>query len=113
MMVANELRQIQDAVTWAGEEGVRMVLLGGRDAGYVAPLLAQRQIPVLLSSVLGVAEPRVGAVRQRVLAARRLHQAGVRVGIAGAPARSTRTGCRTRPAPPLRTACPPTRRSAP
>jgi imidazolonepropionase-like amidohydrolase len=84
MIVANELRQIQDAVAWATEEGLSMVLVGGRDAGYVAPLLAQRQIPVLLSSVLASPnrqwEPHDNAYALPAL----LHQAGVRFGIAGA-----------------------------
>jgi imidazolonepropionase-like amidohydrolase len=84
MIVANELRQIQDAIAWATEEGLSMVLVGGRDAGYVAPLLAQRQIPVLLSSVLASPnrqwEPHDNAYALPAL----LHQAGVRFGIAGA-----------------------------
>jgi imidazolonepropionase-like amidohydrolase len=80
---ANDIRQIQDAVTWAEQEGVRLVLLGGRDAGYVANLLAQRQIPVLLSSVLSAPgrtwEPYDGSYALPA----QLHRAGVRFAIAG------------------------------
>jgi imidazolonepropionase-like amidohydrolase len=83
MVVANELRQIQDAVTWAAEEGVRMVLVGGRDAGYVADLLAQRQIPVLLSSVLASPNRQWEPFDSEYSLPARLHAAGVRFGIAG------------------------------
>jgi imidazolonepropionase-like amidohydrolase len=84
MVVANELRQIQDAVTWATEEGVRMVLVGGRDAAYVASLLAQRQIPVLLSSVLNSPSRQWEPYDSEYSLPAQLHRAGVRVGIAGA-----------------------------
>lgn len=83
MVVANELRQIQDAVTWAAEEGVRMVLVGGRDAGYVADLLARRQIPVLLSSVLASPNRQWEPFDSEYSLPARLHAAGVRFGIAG------------------------------
>jgi imidazolonepropionase-like amidohydrolase len=83
MIVANELRQIQDAIAWAAEEGVRMVLVGGRDALYVAPLLAQRQIPVLVSSVLSSPSRQWEPYDSEYSLPARLHQAGVRVGIAG------------------------------
>jgi imidazolonepropionase-like amidohydrolase len=83
MIVANELRQIQDAVTWAAEEGLRMVLVGGRDAAYVAPLLAQRQIPVLISSVLTSPNRQWEPHDSEYSLPAQLHAAGVRFGIAG------------------------------
>jgi imidazolonepropionase-like amidohydrolase len=83
IIVANELRQIQDATTWAEQEGVRMVLVGGRDAGYIAPLLAQRQIPVLVSSVLTSPNRQWEPYDNAYSLPGRLHAAGVRVGIAG------------------------------
>jgi imidazolonepropionase-like amidohydrolase len=84
LVVANELRQIQDAVSWAAEEGVRMVLLGGRDAGYVAPLLAQRQIPVLISSVLTSPSRQWEPFDSEYSLPAQLHEAGVRFAITGA-----------------------------
>jgi imidazolonepropionase-like amidohydrolase len=83
MIVANELRQIQDAVTWAAEEGVNIVIVGGRDAGYVAPLLAQRQIPVLISSVLASPSRQWEPHDNAYSLPAQLHAAGVRFGIAG------------------------------
>jgi imidazolonepropionase-like amidohydrolase len=83
LIQANDLRQIQDAVTWSEQEGVRMVLLGARDAGYVADMLARRNIPVLLGGVLESPSRAWEPTDERYSLAGRLHQAGVRVGISG------------------------------
>lgn len=83
LVVANDLRQIQDAITWAEEEGLRMVLVGARDAGYVAPLLAQRRIPVLLSSVLTSPNRAWEPYDAAYALPAQLHQAGVQFGITG------------------------------
>lgn len=80
---ANDLRQIQDAVTWAEQEGVKMVLLGGRDAGYVADLLARRQIPVVISTVLDAPGRDWEGYDHVYSLPARLHRAGVRFAIAG------------------------------
>jgi hypothetical protein len=103
---ANDLRQIQDAITWAEEEGLRMVLVGGRDAGYVAPLLAQRRIPVLLSSVLTSPNRAWEPYDHAYSLPAQLHQAGVQFGITGGTSAPTPTACPTRPAPPSPSACP-------
>ena len=52
IVAADEVRQIQDAVTWAEEEGVRLIIRGGRDAGYIAEQLAERRIPVIVTPVI-------------------------------------------------------------
>lgn len=83
LVVANDLRQIQDAMTWAEQEGVKMVLVGGRDAGYVAPLLAQRQIPVLLSGVLDSPDRAWEPYDRSYSLPAELHRAGVKFGITG------------------------------
>ena len=49
---ANGLSEIQGAVTWAGEEGVKLVIVGGRDAWRVAAQLKAKHIPVILSNIL-------------------------------------------------------------
>ncbi len=49
---ASELRQIQSAIAWAEKEKLRIVLVGGRDAGYVADQLAEKNIPVILTPVI-------------------------------------------------------------
>ncbi len=49
---ANELTQIQSAIVWAERENLRMVLVGGRDAGYVLPQLREKNIPVIVTPVI-------------------------------------------------------------
>lgn len=80
---ANQLRQIQDAVDWATEQNLRMVLLGGRDAGFVSSLLAERDIPVLLTSVLDSPDQSWQPYDEAYSLPARLHAAGVRFGITG------------------------------
>lgn len=80
---ANELRQIQDAVTWAEEEDVRLVIRGGRDAGYVAEHLARKQIPVLISSVLASPSRAWEPYDNAYALPAQLHEAGVPFAITG------------------------------
>lgn len=80
---ADGVTQIQDAVTWAEEEGVRLVIRGGRDAGYVADYLAERQIPVLLTSVVNSPSRAWEPYDQAYGLPARLHEAGVRFAITG------------------------------
>jgi imidazolonepropionase-like amidohydrolase len=45
---------IREAVAWAEKAGVRMVLITGADAQRVAPLLRERNIPVILTNLLAL-----------------------------------------------------------
>jgi imidazolonepropionase-like amidohydrolase len=83
LIQAGELRQIQDAITWAERENVRIVIVGGHDADYVADVLAHRDIPVILTSVLGSPNRAWEPYDARYALPARLHQAGVRFAIAG------------------------------
>lgn len=80
---ADDIRQMQDAIAWAEEEGLRIVLRGGADAWYIADHLARKQIPLLLTSVISGPErdwePYDAAYAQPA----RLHAAGVRFAITG------------------------------
>lgn len=49
---ANDASQIQAAVTWAQEEGVKLVIVGGRDAWRVSDQLKVKNIPVILTEIL-------------------------------------------------------------
>ena len=49
--VSNE-RDIRDAVTWAEKARVNLVISGGAEAALVAPLLKEKNIPVILSNTL-------------------------------------------------------------
>jgi translation elongation factor EF-G len=80
---ANELRQIQDAITWAEEEGVRVVIRGGRDAHYVADHLAAKQIPVMISAVLDSPSRQWEPYDSEYRLPAKLHEAGVPFAIVG------------------------------
>jgi imidazolonepropionase-like amidohydrolase len=49
---ANSERDIRDAVAFADRTGVRIVISGGAEAQLAAPLLREKNIPVILGSVL-------------------------------------------------------------
>jgi imidazolonepropionase-like amidohydrolase len=83
VVAADDIRQIQDAVKWAEEEGVRVVLRGGRDAGYIADHLASKQIPVLLTEVIAAPERDWEPYDAAYSLPARLHAAGVKFAIAG------------------------------
>ncbi|MGD8376992.1 MAG: amidohydrolase, partial [Acidobacteriota bacterium] len=51
---ADDLTQIDAAVAWAEEQGLRLILAGGEDAWRAADLLAEKEIPVLLGPVLSL-----------------------------------------------------------
>ena len=51
---ANEMTQIQAAITWAEQEGVKLVIVGGRDSWRVATQLKAKDIPVILTDIQNV-----------------------------------------------------------
>ncbi len=48
LVIAQTARQIRDAVAFAGEHGLEMILLGGAESWKVKELLAEEEIPVIL-----------------------------------------------------------------
>lgn len=80
---ANTTQQMEDALSWAEEEGIRLLLVGARDAVYMIDRLAEAQVPVLLSTVMD----RPGRAFEPVDHFRsipgRLHEAGVPFAIVG------------------------------
>lgn len=80
---ANEVRQIQDAVTWTEEEGLRMILLGGRDAHLVTDQLLEHEIPVIITEVLTSPSRNWESFDARYRLPSLLHNAGVQFAIAG------------------------------
>jgi imidazolonepropionase-like amidohydrolase len=50
-VAANELSQIQAAITWAEQEGVKLVIVGGRDSWRVADQLKAKNIPVIVRDI--------------------------------------------------------------
>lgn len=51
-VLASELSEIQAAITWAENEGLRLVIIGGLDAWRIADQLKEKNIPVVLVDVL-------------------------------------------------------------
>lgn len=80
---ANELRQIQDAITWAEEEDLNLVILGGRDSHYVAGHLERKNIPVIVTQVLTAPNRDWEAYDSRYSLPAKLHAAGVTFAISG------------------------------
>jgi len=51
IVLADRARAIRDAVAFAGQHGLRLVLASGRDAAQEAELLAEKGVPVILGAV--------------------------------------------------------------
>lgn len=83
LMHANEISQIQAAMTWAKKENLRMILIGGRDAAYVAGQLAREEIPVILTPIIGAPARQWEHYGISYAKANALYEAGVPFAIAG------------------------------
>ena len=80
---ANEVRQIQDAITWAENEQVELIILGGRDSHLVSGHLKQKEIPVIITTVLTSPNRNWESYDARYALPAKLHRAGVQFAIAG------------------------------
>jgi imidazolonepropionase-like amidohydrolase len=80
---ANELSQIQAAITWAEQEGVRLVIVGGRDAWFVREQLKARDIPVIVTDIQSAPARQWQGYNEMFSLPMRLHDAGIRFCIAG------------------------------
>ena len=83
VVAADGAAQINDAVTWAQEEGVRVVIRGGRDAIHVADRLSANDIPVILTSTMAAPGRAYEGYDGAYTMPARLHEAGVRFAISG------------------------------
>lgn len=81
---ADDVRQIQDAITWALEENVRMILLGGRDSHLITEYLKRNDIPVIITTVLTSPSRAWESYDARYTLPSKLYEAGVEFAIAGA-----------------------------
>jgi imidazolonepropionase-like amidohydrolase len=82
IVVANDVRQIQATLDWAETEGVRIIIMGGHDAGMVAGELAARDVPVIYSTTFRLPPRRHDPYDALYSAPARLHEAGARFCIA-------------------------------
>jgi len=80
---ANEVRQIQDAMTWANEEDVRLIILGGSDAHLITDHLKSKQVPVIITSVLTSPNRNWEGYDERYSLPAKLNEAGVEFAISG------------------------------
>jgi imidazolonepropionase-like amidohydrolase len=80
---ANTEQDIRDAVAFCDKTGVRMVLVGGREAALAAPLLKDKNVPVILAGVLELPTREDLPHQAPYAAAGELVKAGVRIAFAG------------------------------
>lgn len=80
---ANGAAQINDAITWAKEENLRLVIRGGNDAIHVADRLVAENVPVILTSTMDSPSRAHEGYDAAYARAAQLHQAGVKFAISG------------------------------
>ena len=83
VVAAEGAAQINDAITWAKGEGVRLVIRGGRDALLVADRLKAEGIPVILTSTMSAPGRSDEGYDGAYTTPAKLHAAGVKFAIAG------------------------------
>jgi imidazolonepropionase-like amidohydrolase len=88
LFVADRAADIREAVTFAEENKVKPVILGGRDAWQIAPYLKQHDVPVLLTSVMELPSREDDPYDVNYSAPAKLAAAGVRFAITSGDAGS-------------------------
>lgn len=80
---ANGMAQINDAITWAKQENLRLIIRGGNDAIYVADRLKAENIPVILTSTMDAPMRNHEGYDAAYGRAAQLHKKGVKFAISG------------------------------
>lgn len=83
VVAADGAAQINDAITWARAEGVKLVIRGGRDAIFVADRLKAENVPVILTSTMAAPDRDYEGYDGAYATPAKLHAAGVKFAIAG------------------------------
>lgn len=83
VVAADGAAQINDAITWAEDEGLRIVIRGGRDAIHVADRLVAAEIPVILTSTMAAPSRAYEGYDGAYSMPAQLHEAGVKFAISG------------------------------
>ena len=83
VVAAEGAAQINDAITWAKAEGVKLVIRGGRDALFVADRLKAENVPVILTSTMSAPDRDYEGYDGAYATPAKLHAAGVRFAISG------------------------------
>lgn len=80
---APKIRQIRAAINWATEENLKVVLMTGQDAGLATDLLKEKNIPVILESILTTPTRRWEPYNTPYVTPAKLYEAGIVFCIAG------------------------------
>ncbi|HEX9563788.1 MAG TPA: amidohydrolase family protein [Gemmatimonadaceae bacterium] len=80
---ANGTSQINDAITWAKQENLKLIIRGGDDAIHVADRLRAENIPVILTSTMDAPNRAHEGYDAAYSRAAQLHKAGVKFAISG------------------------------
>jgi imidazolonepropionase-like amidohydrolase len=83
IVAAEGVAQINDALTWGKEEGLKIVIRGGRDAIHVAERLKAENVPVILTSTMAAPNRDYEGYDGAYSSPAKLHSAGVKFAIAG------------------------------
>jgi len=83
VVAADGVAQMNDAITWAKEEKLRLVIRGGADAIHVAPRLKAENVPVILTSTMAAPDREYEGYDAVYSLPAKLHAAGVKFAIAG------------------------------
>jgi len=83
VVAADGVAQINDAITWGKEEGLRLVIRGGRDANHVANRLKAENVPVILTATMSAPPRSYEGYDGAYSLPAALHKAGVKFAIAG------------------------------
>jgi imidazolonepropionase-like amidohydrolase len=87
---ADDESDIRDAVAFADRVGVKIVISGGQEAGYVASLLKEKNIPVILGPVQALPRREDVGHAANVETAAQLVRAGVKIAFATGDANNAR-----------------------
>ncbi|MEO7521297.1 MAG: amidohydrolase family protein, partial [Gemmatimonas sp.] len=83
VVAAEGAAQINDAITWAKAEKIKLVIRGGRDALFVADRLKAENVPVILTSTMSAPDRQYESYDHAYATPALLHAAGVKFAIAG------------------------------
>jgi imidazolonepropionase-like amidohydrolase len=81
-IIAGRIRQIRDAIHWATEEGLNLILVGGADTWRAVDLLKKHQVPVIVSQVNALPARRWESYDTVYRNPLKLHEAGIEFAIA-------------------------------
>ena len=94
---ADDLREIKSALAWAEKRKLKIVILGGRDAGLIAEQLARQKVPVIFNHVFTLPSRDGEGYDANYGAPGLLHKAGVTVALTDSLGRFTSNNARNLP----------------